>query len=119
MATLGLILATLGGAGILMARLLVLRRLRRLSWERELPIIVSVAAALVVLVIVATLDAPLARADPVLAGAVMATMLAALGAYALWLGNRYASVTQLVLGALSLAASAVALLATVLAALGR
>ena len=116
MAGLGLILATLGGAGVIIARLLVLKRRGTLVWEREIGVIVAFPFVILVLVVVARRDEPLARAEPILTGSLSAVVLGSLGAYALWLGARYDSASQRVLGRVSLGLAGVALLMTVVAA---
>lgn len=104
---------------MILARLLLLQRRGALSWDREIQLIALFPFAVLTLIVLATLDAPLARADPLLVGSLSAVALGALGAYALWLGGRYGSTTQRVLGTVSLALAALALLLTsVAAALG-
>ena len=115
MAGLGLILATLGGAGVIVARLLVLHRRGRLSWDREIGLIVAFPFVILVLVLVAHLDEPLVRAGPILTGGLTAVVLASLGAYALWLGRRYDSAPQRILGSVSLVFAGMALLLTLVA----
>lgn len=119
MATAGLILATLGGAGVIAARLLVLHRLRRLSWDREIPLIVALPFVIVVLVLAANADEPLSRTDPVLAGSAAAIVLGSLATYAFWLAQQYQSRTQRLIGVASLAAAAVSLGLTAVIAIGR
>lgn len=117
MATLGLILTTLGGLGVIAARLLFLRWHGTLSWEREIPIIVTFPLVVVSLVVVSQLDDEVARTGPLLSGAVMTLVLGSLGAYALWLGRRYDSAAQRVLGTASLVLAAVATVLTLVAAI--
>ena len=117
MATLGLILATLGGVGVIAARLLFLRWHGTLSWEREIPLIVTFPLVVVSVVVLSQLDDEVARTDPLLSGAVMTLVLGSLGAYALWLGTRYDSAAQRVLGTASLVMGAVAIVLTIVSAI--
>lgn len=119
MAAVALILVTLGGAGAILARLLVLQRQGTLSWDREIRLVAIFPFAMLALVLLSRIDEPIARADPVLTGSVSAVALGALGAYALWLGRRYESMTQRTLGYTSLALAAAALMLTVVASLPR
>ncbi len=119
MAEAGLVLATLGGTGAVLARLLVLYRSGALAWEREIWAVVALPFVVLAVVAVSRLDDAVARADPMLAGSLSAMVLGALGIYATWLGHRYDSRVQRAVGLVSLVGAFAALILTLVSAVAR
>ncbi len=101
---------------MLLARLLLLHRRGTLSWDREIGLVVTVPLVLLAVVAVSRVDEPVSRTDPLLIGGMSGLVLASLGAYALWLGDRYDSRLQRVLGRVSLSLAGIALVLTTLGA---
>ena len=116
LAPIGLALVALGGAGLIVARLLVLRRRGPVPWAAEIRLIALFPLAIVTLVLVSVWDEPISRADPMTAGTVMTLVLASLGAYALWLGHRYDSLPQRAIGVVAVTGAGLALVAALIGA---
>ncbi len=115
LAGIGLVLAAAGGAGVILVRLLWMRRSRRGATGSEIAVIVLFPIALLTLVLVSVWDEPLTRASPLLAGGAMTVVLASLGAYALWLAHRYRSSAQGAVGLVALAGALIGFVLTLLA----